>query len=376
MEPPTLTIETAKQYLITGLHPHWPTLQLVNPMTGQLGPADRRMLPGEKIIIYKLDDLGRVEGYLEVHSSSYAWRSSILDHDPNLYHRFVNLSNFALQGKRSEAEHYAEYVSKFPILFPIDDNAMRSSLLATPPQLIISWSGFSQIQYPGASHPTTFLISGTPQNVATPLMKLKNILYCFLTCVPLHVQAEVFEFYGKFIQDRKDLVNWIINVIKPMIETNNELFLTHRFKKHVHTRLENLIKLANTSVSYSRKTGAAESSEFLFKKSIENLIGKEKGHSLYRLFASMKNFKAGKTLPKPVESAPTATAVTNEQVTPVVKPGVPLSLSLPAEAAPSSSVPQATGLTFAQVVSSSNTQSPLTLNLPGARTVPVETIFS
>jgi len=266
MRSPELTVEEANAYLYSGFY---------NP--GKLALSDPRLLPGEFIIVQAGENMYRVE------SSSYNWRSNMRNNNPNFYHRFFELIDYSYLG--NSVENKAAYLSMFPILTPYRHEVVAEMVKNT----IVCW--------PQQSNSEDFEEIDVPE---TKELKLYNIWLCLLMAAPLGFQKDVFEFYKRMNDERKECIEWFREVSNAN-PTGEEL---NKFSKRAQNILlktrefaENYVKKGESN--HGKKTSAKESQrrkDEMRQQNIHNFLHKEVGSSLYRLIREMRNAK------KPVET--------------------------------------------------------------------------
>lgn len=252
--PPSLSLEEANYKLAFGFY---------NAFQGYEN-YERRLLPGEFVVIQVLDEEGNLLEVVRVESTSYAWRSTMRDNNPNLCHRFYQLMNGSYINYETP-EGRERFLDLYPILTPHSPENINSNLP------LVVWP----------QDPTYF----DSEMLTTRESRLYNIWIAFMMSVPLHRQSEVFGFLSSLNNTRNQIIGWLRK-----IEERGKVDSTE-FSK----RVLNIIQAArsfserkiNQGQDRDRRTGRKISFSELTKFNIRNLLMKEEGSSLYRLSREM-----------------------------------------------------------------------------------------
>ena len=253
--PELLTLDEANKHLRFGFYEEFEGSEYLDP----------RLLPSEFVIIEDTEtgNMYRIE------SPGYNWRSLMRNNDPNILHRFYELSDYSyLKNVINDEQKYRE---NFPILSFFDPKSLSENINNCP---IVVWPQNTEIVLPVPSTKDT---------------KLYNIWQCFLITVPINRQKEVVTFHETLLNRKIEIVEWL-NVLS---ETK-ELDLT-LFSKRVQDILVKTKSFAVDRVKKGKnidhKTREIKSVEMLTKDNIKNFISKEMGSSLYRILREMDRYK-------------------------------------------------------------------------------------
>lgn len=249
-EPENISLDIANKHLEFGFYPAFDYQNM-----------DGRLLPGEFVIIETPNYLIKVE------STSYAWRSSIRDNNPNLLHRFFQLLNGSyIQYDTPEGK--LRYDNLYVTLTPYSEESIKSN----NDGFIVWPQDYSLID-------DSYLHDRDS--------RMYNIWLNFLSAVPPHKQKEVNEFYSLFYKKREIVISWL-----QMLDHNNMLDSTILSKRAI-----DIIKSArqftqNRIVKKQDRTknGKKLTMQELNYNNIRNLVMKEQGTSLYRLAKERDNY--------------------------------------------------------------------------------------
>lgn len=259
--PQNLSIEEVNKHLQFGFY---------KPFDGA-DRLDRRMLPGEFVIVHQLDETGATTGLLRVESTSYSWRAGMRDNDPNLRHRFTQLvPGSYLQYDTPEGKD--RYNTLYPTFEPFDEESIKSQISKRGPYVV--WP--QDVPY------------YDPEYLNTKESRMYNIWLAFLNSVPLHSQKEVSEYLSWLYTKRGELIGWL-----RMLETRG-----HLDSSEYSRRVLDIIGAARNFAQKRAETGKDSthggqrlSIKDMVRENIRNLIMKEEGTSLYRLITEMARWK-------------------------------------------------------------------------------------
>lgn len=230
---------------------------------------DNRLLPGEFVVIEDLNEDGSVRNMYRVESLSYAWRIGMRDNDPNLLHRFYELTNGSHLPYYTE-EDRIKYEASFPLLSSYD-HASIVKYYKNNEHLII----WPQIH--------------DEVNLVTKDDRLYNIWRCFLVSVPVHRQKEVVDYIKHFTENRKKVIEWIKFIENANIDTS-ELKSSRRIQNIISSARRNAKKALKDEQNTNR--GKRLSVKQMTRHNIRNFLYKETGGSLYRLVKNMNEWYA------------------------------------------------------------------------------------
>ncbi len=255
--PHNLSIEDANKHLLFGFY---------DPFAGY-DKLDRRMLPGEFVIIHQLDESGAITGMLRVESTPYAWRSGMRDNNPNLLHRFFQLINGSYL-RYNNPDGKSRYNSLYPIFEPFDKQSIKEQILNDGAYVVWPQDGPYY----------------DPEYLMDKESRMYNIWLAYLNSVPLHRQKDVSGYLDYLYNKRGELIGWLRSV-----ETRGQLDPTEYSR-----RMIDIISAArrfarqNVERGHDRNhNGRKMSIKDLTRDNIRNLVMKEEGSSLYRLIRDM-----------------------------------------------------------------------------------------
>jgi len=257
--PHNLSIEEANKHLMFGFY---------KPFSNSL---DRRLLPGEFVVVHQLDENGATTGLIRVESSAYAWRATMRDNNPNLLHRFTQLvSGSYLDYTTPEGKQ--RYDSLYPTFEPFDDKSIKDQIAQDGPYVVWPQEG---IYY-------------DPQYLLTKEDRLYNIWLAFLNSVPLHSQKDVVGYLDWLYKKRGELITWI-----RMLENRDNLDSSD-YGRRVIDIIETARRFARNRAEAGTdksKDGKKLSVRDMTKDNVRNLVMKEEGGSLYKIIREMERWK-------------------------------------------------------------------------------------
>lgn len=260
--PRDISLEEANIHLKHGYYPE-PEQEIV----------DERLLKGEFVMMY-IKESNKPTRLIKIQSIPYWWRTLMRDNNPNLLHRFYQLSDYANIRTEINVDNWNTYTALFPIVDDIED----VSNLGQP--ILGKATSLSTIESNN--------VLGNREN------RLKNIWKSFLLAVPLNRQAEVFNIYKTFLQDRDDLIKWIVSLEQQEDEQrrNPSLAIMEISNRRILAIITSARQFARERRHNKRnitRNGNVMGMRSLIKDNIRNLIMKEKGPSLYHLIREMKS---------------------------------------------------------------------------------------
>ena len=253
-----ISFEEANKHLLFGFYNEFPGYEAL----------DKRMLPGEFVIVQKLDENGALSGMLRVESIAYNWRAGMRDNNPNLLHRFFQLVN----GSYLRADNTGDrerYQRLYPSFTPYGAASIKKQLEEEGPYVV----------WPQAADSV---------ELQTKEELMYNIWLAFLNTVPLHSQKEVSTYLDYLYAKRGELIRWLRG-----LETQG-----HIDPSLFSPRVLNILEVTRGSAQRMAKegrdrdaTGKRLSLKAITNNNIKNLIMKEEGSSLYRLVREMDQYK-------------------------------------------------------------------------------------
>lgn len=196
---------------------------------------------GGFVVVTKLNSFGAPMMSYRIESPGYHYRTLINGNNPNLVYRLFELLDYSNEKKKGMLD--------YDMLFP---NLEQIGSMNIP-----------SVFYPGKIGP------GVVLNKMDKNIKINNIFYTYLMCIPLHRQMEVYEAIRDIPKNRKLLIEKLIKLSTAgdMSKITNE---------KIAKRITQILNLA--------KTGNRE-----FHINLTNIINRENFDSLYRLFKWVSN---------------------------------------------------------------------------------------
>lgn len=257
--PKNLSLEEANNHLQHGYYPPQENPPLVN------GVEDHRLRKGEFVMMYTLQSDGMVN-LIKVQGIPYWWRTMIRDNNPNLTHRFYQLTDLAQLRVEASVDNWNSYASMFPILSDISQSPMGQPIF----------------------DPTL----GTAASVRTREGRLLNIWRALLIAVPLSSQQEAHQIYATFVKDREDVIAWLRSIEESLPLHTAPPPEAQNYSARVFSIINSARQFARERRQTNRnvgRNGNIMGMRALVRDNIRNLILKEKGISLYRLVREMRN---------------------------------------------------------------------------------------
>ncbi len=259
--PDNLSIEEANKHLATGFY----------DKSYNDTKLDRRMLPGEFVVVNQLDEDGAITGMLRVESTPYAWRAGMRDNNPNLLHRFFQLVSGSYLRYDNEGGRN-RYNALYPIFEPFDEESIKNEIKSNNAYVV--WPQ-EELYY-------------DQQYLMTKESRMYNIWLAFLNSVPLHKQKDVIGYLDFLYKKRGELIGWL-----RMVENRGQMDSAMYSR-----RVIDLVGAARKFAQKNSETGNNKgyngrkmSVKDMTKANIRNLVMKEEGSSLYRLIRDMERWK-------------------------------------------------------------------------------------
>lgn len=264
LAPPDLSFDQANKHLKFGFY---------NSFEG-FEKLDKRMLPGEFVVIHNLDENGATTGLIRVESPAYNWRAGMRDNNPNLRHRFFQLVNGSYL-RYDTAEGRDRYNSLYPTFTPYEALSIKKQISTDGPYVV--WPQD---------------VSGSEPDLNDRDARMYNIWLAFLNAVPLHQQYDVITYLDYLYSKRGELISWLRT-----LENRGHIDPTV-FSGRVVNIIETSRRFAQQKVTSGQdrgKDGRKLSVKDITKDNVRNLVMKEEGSSLYRLIREMDQYKQEQT---------------------------------------------------------------------------------
>jgi hypothetical protein len=250
-DPKPMTLEEANHHLRYGYN------------SSRLQYNDLREGFGEALIIYQVDNAGKVLDVVKVMSPAYKWRDDMREDNPNIYNRFTELSNRPL--------HLSGYI-KFPLF---DKEGLKK------------W-----IKEHGTLHN---LQSVRGVRYSTREDKMKLMWINFVYSLPTHLQEEAIELYDKFAIDSEGAINWVISLEAKHMDLETMVF-HHHVKPGTITTIKFIIKKCREYAKQSMdsgknkdmQTGKRLDERELVRNNIRRWLQKDDGSNLYKIMTAKR----------------------------------------------------------------------------------------
>lgn len=259
--PDNISIEESNKHLMFGFYLPFPNYDKL----------DRRMLPGEFVVIQKLDENGHIDKTFRVESTSYSWRSGMRDNSPNLLYRFFQLVNGSYIDYRAP-DGEDRFKQLYPLFMPFDKKSIDKQIRENGPYAV----------WPQQSSDIE------DEHLNNKEGRMYGIWLAYLNAVPLHSQKEVLGFLDHLYKKRGELITWL-----RMLENRGSLD-----NSILSRRVIDLITTSRKFAQQAAKSGRAPkrgnrklSVKDMTRNNIRNFISKEEGASLYRLIREMDKWK-------------------------------------------------------------------------------------
>jgi hypothetical protein len=245
--------------------------------------SDIRLGLGEFVIIYLMDESGESVEMLKVVSTPYKWRCDMRANNPNLKHRFFELSNYSNISVKTD-RGVKPLLEKIPLLPLYSQKSIQDTIRNNGPFIV-----FPEGQV---------MIS----SLSTKDSRLHEIWLAFLASVPLQQQYEVSFLYDIFINEREEVTNWIISIAN---DENISL-------ENISPRVKSLIATSRSKTSYcvQNKRSPLNTFQLLLQEEIQAGMSRKKGQELYQMINNMKLYLTKKKEEKEKEKT-ADTEITN-----------------------------------------------------------------
>ncbi len=265
-----LTIEDANNHLRYGYNDPVYTDSQLDPRLGM----------GEFVIMIIFEH-GKTAQQIRIHSPAYAWRSSIRDDNPNLPNQFYHLTTDTLAFRDKDGLYDTRgnstnnYQKRFWEKYPIINH------------------DYDQIvDHIDGGNPLISVVSiNKKQDMKTLIkdrdMRIKIVWTSLLLAIPIHSQKLVATYYDYYYDSRDELIEWIRDLSK--IDDYEDLLRPNgnNFERIIGEATKSSTKIV--SASKPSDNNPTPNVQELIGSSIENLIKKERGGSLYQMVKTMND---------------------------------------------------------------------------------------
>lgn len=248
--PSNLTLQEANCHLADGYY-------------GPIKTNDIRTKLGESVMIYQMDEQGKVLDIMKVSSLSYDYRLTLRGNDSYPYHRFFKL----VQDSYQTVEYFPNY-KKFMEKYVVYINYDKEFLMKAKNDIKI-----------------LSLCTGTmTDEQKKDRGYLLNMIWInYIAALPVPLQEEAFDYLEKMLSERTALISWLENKV---VHDYDATLLSKRANQ--------IITTAKMNGKQAKQTGKTDNEETYAKEVVRNFIHREYGDSLYSLIKEMKDVKKKK----------------------------------------------------------------------------------
>ena len=270
-----LSLDEANHHLYQGFFEH----------DGTINQVDSRLGTGEGIVA-RINHKGR-QKVIRIHSPAYQWRMDMRQNDQNLYCRFVRNCTDALMDLDNE-EFLESFEAKYPLLSFIPENSLRHEICEKNNKIIIWPQGiFNLDRYlsKNNSHPNPH-----QQKINALNAKIQLIWRCQLISCPLHMQKDVISYLGQFRKDKRDLINFIVQIAEKKIDPLDPK-ISERGK--ARQRINSIVSAAKNSPNNDLRrniSNLVHKEGFRIKREGTMNIRIKEENSLYQMITVMKRY--------------------------------------------------------------------------------------
>lgn len=237
---------------------------------------DQRLKPGESVMIYGLDNNGKITKTIRVMSQSYNWRTDLRDNNPNLLNQFYRLvSDSYLRSKTVTTDD--EFRAKYPILPYLNVSKIGDIIRRNDYILMLPPDGIKDMKV------------DEDKILSDVNKRYYQIWLSFLLSVPLQQQPEVFTFFARFKKERECFINWL-----HQIETDSFYLSINELPK----RIKEILDLSRKKSGYDATRGNNYLEKIFIDKKITSMVQVEFGCNLFRLIKFMNLYLSGETKDK------------------------------------------------------------------------------
>lgn len=251
--PKKLTISEANKHLKSGYYKSFPV-------------GDERLTTGEGVIIYhKENDV--ITKVLKVNSKSYDYRCTMRGGNPNIVNQFYTLLSCTYPDITGN-DAWEALQKKF-VIFPLYDVEVIKGQFDK--SKVILTLGTGELD---------------KRNYESKEARIHLLWINYVVTLPANFQEDALEILDNFHEDKKNLCEWLAT-----LEINVKNIDESQHGAHV----KRIINAARTLSRQKIKSGQNKSAKgadipypTMVKKTIRNLVYKEKGGSLYQMIREMK----------------------------------------------------------------------------------------
>jgi hypothetical protein len=232
-------------------------------LAGDISQPDYRFRGGEFVILIDRT----TNKMVKVISKSYKWRQDVRDDNPNIKHLwYKSVSDSYINGKFSISEQ--DFLKKYPLTNIVSVNDLERAVFST--------MSFTPEPY-----------AGRPSDVtSSPGARLHTILQTLLIVLPPFQKVEILKIYREFFVEKKRIIEWIFGLYRHSVDLSkfDQEGKTNRVKQII----KDVISFADRRMNTPDMNRRCLPRENLVHENIANLINKEMGMSLYRLYKIME----------------------------------------------------------------------------------------
>lgn len=227
---------------------------LANGYYAPIMTTDVRTKLGESVMIYQMDDNGKVLDIMKVSSLSYDYRLTLRGNDSFPYHRFFKLAEDSYQ----TLQYFPNY-KKFVEKYVIYDNYNKEFLIEAKKQVGVLSMQTGEMTYEQKKNRECLL---------------HTIWLNYIAALPVSMQDDAFDYLDRINKDRASLITWLEHKV---VNDYDEKVLSNRANQ--------IITIARQNLEVAKKNGKENDN------TVHNFIHNERWDSLYSLLKEMKNIK-------------------------------------------------------------------------------------
>ena len=251
--PRYMNLESANAYLRSGYY--------AGSVTDS--ETDYRLQSGEYLILIRLEDgVPAPKSMVKVLSRSYSWRLSLRDENPNLLHRFFELTDEARLGNsKDNGALYTAFLERFPTFDRMTSKELSKAVENSPKELLF---------------PLTKTI--TEAEFRNENNRLMQVWLNYFFAAPLQQREEIIPFLSKYLQTRRDLIRFVQKKAPSCRRGNTEM----------DPSVTSLIYRARAYARSQANIGSRKSCDALTNEGIASTIPLLSGFDQYRLLKAKK----------------------------------------------------------------------------------------
>lgn len=249
--PTNLTLQAANNHLANGYY-------------APIQTKDIKSKLGEAVMIYQMDEHGRVLDIMKINSASYDYRLGLRGNDSYPYHHFFTLA----EDSYKSLQYFPNY-KKFTDKYVVYDNYPKEFLIDAKEKVGTLSLELAKVTLVGQKNDLM-----SPEQKKDNNFLLHMIWLNYIAALPVSMQDEAFEYEERYIKDRQELITWLEHKVANEYDV---AVLSKRANQIITTAKMNSVQAKNNGKDHDN--------------TVYNFIHNEFGDSLYSLVKEMKNIK-------------------------------------------------------------------------------------